>query len=720
MNPEFIDRMGWEMAEVYGAITDQILINLAKYFPYYKPGSSVPKSAFTYQAAMLAQMGQVNAETMRIIRNGLKNADSALQGVLEQAIIDSVSKAEKPLLKAVKAGIFSPPLVPVVSPNQMKAFTLYYKQAADKLNLVNTVMLESTQSAYRQAVTDVVSDIELADRMNRTQIALDVGAGETITGVSSWNQAVRHSIEKLKQGGITGFIDHAGHRWSAEAYTAMDIRTTVMNTGRAAVWETNENFGNDLYLVSYHNGARPLCYDWQNKVISSANLARDTVDLDGNTIHVYAQSETTYGEPAGLFGINCKHYPSPFIPGVSIIRGEPQDPEENAKTYAESQHQRQLERKLREEKRDVMMAKAQGAPQEEIDKLQAKARQTSSDIDTFCEETGRARHRDREGVYTQRSFPSKDSYDVSEFERTQKDKIEQFYKTGGAQKEYKTGVLDGKATQTPAPDPTPTTPPAVPVQEAIEQTLAEQQTPAFTPAMTREEAETYAQAHFGGKYSSMSYKGIDVEFANTCNRVLSEVSEKYDLSVLKGIQPMDLRTKMFRGTTAEAAYHWGGDGTLFINPTYYKTQKAFAAHKAEIDRLTKTCIDSGEAVLKSGKYTGTRKAWLEALLNTGRQCVAQSHDFIEGTFVHESGHMLEDKVFRKAYDEIFGTKGVFEGVRQFLSASQAQYGGRISAYAVTSLREYVAESFTAWWYGETELLDPALVRVFETTMKGAS
>ena len=437
MNPVWLDEMSWEMAEVYGAITDQILINLAKYFPYYKPGGTVPKSAFTYQATMLAQMGQVNRETVAIIRRGLKNADSALSNALEQAIIDSVSKAEKPLLKAVKAGIFSPPLVPITSPNQMRAFSLYYKQASDKLNLVNTVMLESTGSAYRQAVNDVALQVQVNQRIQATQTALDIGAGETVAGVSSWNEAVRHSINRMKENGITGFVDHAGRHWSAEAYTAMDIRTTVMNTGRAAVWETNENFGNDLYLVSYHNGARPLCYDWQNKVISSTNNARDTFDLDGNVIHVYAQSETTYGEAAGLFGINCKHYPSPFIPGVSIIRGEPQNPEENAKAYAESQEQRRLERKLREEKRDVMMAKAQGASPEEIKALQAKAHKTSGEIDSFCEQTGRARHRDREGVYTQRTFPDKDKYDVAQFEQTQKDRQERYYKVlGGEQSSY--------------------------------------------------------------------------------------------------------------------------------------------------------------------------------------------------------------------------------------------------------------------------------------------
>ena len=497
MNPEFIDGMSWEMAEVYGAITDQILINLAKYFPYYKTGGKVPKSAFTYQASMLAQMGQVNRETMAIIRNGLVDADDALKGVLEQAIIDSVSKAETPLLNAVKAGIFAPPTTPIVTPTQMRAFQLYYGQACDKLNLVNTVMLESTRSAYQQAVSDVVSEIELADRLNRTQIAIDTAAGETLTGVSSWNQAVKHATDRMKQGGITGFIDHAGRHWSAEAYTAMDIRTTVANTARAATWETNEHFGNDLYIVSWHSGARPGCYDWQNKVISRTDTSREVADLDGNSVHVYAQSETTYGQAAGLFGINCKHYPNPFIPGVSIIRGEPEPPEVNERHYQESQEQRRLERKLREEKRDVLMAKAQGAPEEEIKALQAKARQTSSDINDFCESTGRARHRDREAVYTKRDFPSKDTYDVGKFEQAQRDKTRQFFQSGGAQQQYNAGVMTPKTPlvpNTPPATPAPATPAATPATPTSAQ-------PAFTPGVrnvkTFGEYKTYMRDTYG-------------------------------------------------------------------------------------------------------------------------------------------------------------------------------------------------------------------------------
>ena len=436
MRPEFLDSLSWEIAEVYGAIEDQILVNLAHYFPYFTK-ETVPKSSFTYQARMLAQMGQVNEETLKIISNNLKGVDFVLRDSLEVAIMDTIRKTEPELYKGALMGMVQAPKTVPIAPNQMRAFQLYYKQSADKLNLVNTVMLESTKQAYQSTVSDIVAQIGV----NGAQTALNIGAGEVITGVSSWNTAMIHSINRMKQSGITGFVDHAGRHWSAEAYVSMDIRTTMANTARAAMWETNESFGNDLYQVSYHDGARPLCYPWQNKVISATDNARDTVDLDGNQIHVYAQSETSYGEAAGLFGINCKHYPTPFIPGVSIIRGTPQDEEANAKTYAESQEQRRLERKIREEKRDLAMLKAQNAPEEAIKAQRAKVRQTSDDIDTFCEETGRARRQNREGVYTKRSFPAKDSYDVTEFTREQKERFDAYWKNGGAQQGFTFGQL---------------------------------------------------------------------------------------------------------------------------------------------------------------------------------------------------------------------------------------------------------------------------------------
>lgn len=410
MRPALIDSMSWAMAEVYGAVTDRILVNLASYFPYIKKSAQV-KDLFDYQARMLGQMGQINRETAVIIMQSLDGADQALRGALETAILDALKTEEPKLRKAAEKGLLrgSGLLPPEMSANQMQAFQSYYQQSADKLNLVNTVMLESTQAAYTATVIDA------AARIGRTQSILNVATGEVVTGVSSWNQAMHDAVKKMVENGLTGFVDHGGHKWSPEAYVAMDVRTTMFNTARAAVWERAGQYGADLYQVSSHNGARPLCYPWQGKVISQSDWTGEVEDLEGNKIHVYAQSETSYGEAAGLFGVNCRHYPMTFIPGFSAVRGEPQDPEENAETYALSQQQRGLERKLREEKRDLAVMKAQGADEAAIRAQRERVNRASADIDDFCDEHDLPRRRNRESAPVRATWPDENGGRVERF-----------------------------------------------------------------------------------------------------------------------------------------------------------------------------------------------------------------------------------------------------------------------------------------------------------------
>ena len=140
-------------------------------------------------------------------------------------------------------------------------------------------------------------------------------------------------------------------------------------------------------------------------MISREDRSREVKDDEGNTVHVYAQSETTYGEPAGLFGINCGHYPIPFIPGFSRIRPPEQTEEQNAKEYAESQKQRELERKLRYEKRDLNVLKAQGATEEEIKAQRVRVNNARTELNDFCDETGRARRTNREQTHIKATFP---------------------------------------------------------------------------------------------------------------------------------------------------------------------------------------------------------------------------------------------------------------------------------------------------------------------------
>lgn len=389
------------MGEVYEAVTDQILINLAKYFPFIKNGKE-PLDLFNYQARMLAEIGKVNQETIQIIMRNLDGADEALQNVLEEAIKDALKDSEPTLRKAAEKGLLygEGMLPPELAPKQMQAFQAFYQQSADKLNLVNTVMLESTQQAYRATVADITSKIE------RTQGILNIATGETVSGVSSLNDAVRTAVQRMVENGITGYIDHGNHHWSPEAYVTMDVRTTLANTARAAVTEQMQAYGCDTFVVSWHDGARPLCYPWQGKVISESGWTGIVEDLDGNRVHVYSLSETSYGEPAGLFGINCGHYKIPFVPGFSTARQPKQDEKQNDLEYEQSQQQRGLERKLRSRRRDLAVAKARNDP-EMIDKAQSKVDAAVDELDAFCDETGRKRRRNREYTPIKATWPDK-------------------------------------------------------------------------------------------------------------------------------------------------------------------------------------------------------------------------------------------------------------------------------------------------------------------------
>lgn len=405
MNPEFLVNMSYAMADVYAATVDQILINLAKYFPYINDVEEA-RDLFTYQARMLAQAGQVNRETAAIIKRNMAGADAALKNCLETAIIEALRDEEPALRAAAEKGLLLGPglLPPQVSPNMTQAFQAYYRQSADKLNLVNTVVLESTEVAYRTTVADAAARLQ---RIQTTQTILNTETGKVVSGVSTWNEAMHSAVSRMVANGLTGFVDHGGNRWSPEAYAAMDIRTTMFNTARAAVLERNDAYGNDLIQASFHPGARELCYPWQGKIISTTGRTGYVKDLYGNEYRIYAQDETSWGEAAGLFGVNCKHYAMVFIPGFSTIKGRQngQDPVENAKTIALNREQRALESRFRQEKRQLDALKSQGAPADEIRMQKHRCDMASGDIDAFCDRTGRTRRRNREFTAVNATWP---------------------------------------------------------------------------------------------------------------------------------------------------------------------------------------------------------------------------------------------------------------------------------------------------------------------------
>lgn len=392
--------------------TSQLIINICKHF---STGRGLATQA--WEALKLSEMGKLTDESIEIIAANTGQKAEAVRQALQDGIKASLADEEATLQNAARQGYIQTAAGTLeTSARVQDLVTAYVNQAEDELNLVNTVMLQSTQTRYQMAIQQVVNAeeaariealtsarnaAELATQMDKAQRVLNAATGSTLLGNEARTKALRGAIATLANEGITGFIDAGGHHWTPEAYVNMDIRTTVGNVARQAQKTRAEEYGVDTFQVSRHAAARPLCAPYQGWICSWSGGGYTVEDLYGNTYQVHDINETSYGEPAGLFGINCGHNPLTFVPGYSVPRAQeltPEEEQENALQYAQSQQQRYLEREVRHAKTEALAYNAAGDA-EGFEKAAQAVKQKQADYATFCQQTGRTPRNDRLQVY---------------------------------------------------------------------------------------------------------------------------------------------------------------------------------------------------------------------------------------------------------------------------------------------------------------------------------
>ena len=363
-------RLSEPMAEMYSAVTSQLIINIARHF---REDSGLDTRA--WQTKKLSELGALTEESIKIIAAATGRKNDVIRRSLSEAV--SLTSGEVDAL-CIKAGF--PPLPEVsASPSMAQVLEMFAAQAEDDTNLVNTVMLESTRKRYLMAVNHVVSELEAAnierltdtvsyetldEKLYEVQKIMNIGAGEAVTGAFSYTQAVRDAVKMLARKGITGFVDIGGHEWAPEAYVFMDVRTTIHNTAIKAQQTRAAEYGVYTFQISSKPASRPLCAPFQGQICSWNRGDRGQVqDLNGNVYDYISIYDTSYGEPAGIFGINCGHFPETFIPGLSVPRYNTLNQKEleaNAAAFERSQEQRQLERAVRDAKTEALAYEAAG------------------------------------------------------------------------------------------------------------------------------------------------------------------------------------------------------------------------------------------------------------------------------------------------------------------------------------------------------------------------
>ena len=348
-----------------------------------------------WRIRQLARAGKLDKEALKTIKSYMSAQSEMLEDALYNAALSEIGNVDEMVKDAATRGLVDGRVKAPADRTAQSALKSYLKQAKSDLNMVNTVMRYKTKQAYVSAVNNTFWTL---DKEQRVHDALGMGALEVISGAESFQTAVRDVLKKLSEKGIPAFIDAGGHEWKPETYVQMDLRTTMGNTARAAQWQRCDDFGVDLIEVDSHLGAREKCARDQGKIYSRSGQSGTCRDGSGNVVYYYAFSSTSFGQPDGLFGINCRHNSYPYIPGVSYQRYFPVDEAENAKRYKEYQTQRALERKIRESKRECMLLSEAG-DEEGLKKAALTLRNRKENYRAYSKAHDLRVHNDRTQVY---------------------------------------------------------------------------------------------------------------------------------------------------------------------------------------------------------------------------------------------------------------------------------------------------------------------------------
>ncbi len=349
-----------------------------------------------WRIRQLARAGRLDKEVAALIVSYTGVQTAEMQEAVNAAALTEIGYLDKAVQDSARKGLFGGSTDIPAEESAMGAAKAFKKQAQSDLNLVNTVMRYKAKSAYVKAVNAAYRESQKS-----RQDVLDVmgkSAAKTVMGHMSLQEATRKTIKELAEKGIPAFVDKSGREWSPEAYIMMDMRSTLGNTARAAQNTRCDEYGINLIEVSSHMGARPLCAPYQGRIFSRDGTSGVTTDGAGNKISYTPLSQTSYGRPAGLFGINCGHVQYPFAAGCSFQTYFPYPKEENAERYKQFQRQRAMEKDIRATKRECMMLQAAG-DDEGLQKASQRLRAQKQKYSQYSKDCGLGTHYDRTQVY---------------------------------------------------------------------------------------------------------------------------------------------------------------------------------------------------------------------------------------------------------------------------------------------------------------------------------
>lgn len=382
------------IADAYMSVEERLLVRIARQLSLNDDHQLNEVSK--WQLKQLAKHGHLRQDAHKIIAAGTKGIPGNVADTVRQAIDDTL--AEDGI-----QGMWHDKRFAESAANSVKH---YRNQAKDVYNQVNTVMKYKAESTFVRAVNTVADKWTQEQRREQSEIAnkqdmlniLNSNTAAVVSGAESRTKAVRTTINEMAQKGIPAFVDKSGREWSPEAYVNMDIRATVKNTALEAQFSTMDSLGQDVFEVSSHPGSRPKCRPWQGKLISRSGRTTEITDINGRKHKVIPLSQTSFGEPDGLFGINCGHRPRGVSDGLFRKSSVEYDDTEDKELYNKVCKQRELERKVRKSKTEADMLEAAGDT-EGAKEVRRKMAERNKALKSYCDSNGLKYRSDRVRTY---------------------------------------------------------------------------------------------------------------------------------------------------------------------------------------------------------------------------------------------------------------------------------------------------------------------------------
>ncbi len=213
------------------------------------------------------------------------------------------------------------------------------------MNRNNIKMVEGAKTAFLNASIEAVTKINSG--LFTTERALHQAARK-LEGEGIPIEYVTYQNPKTGKTTITNHVDVAVRR---------HIRTQISQDGARMTMDRLKKYDVALVEVSSHAGSRPEHAEWQGRVYS----LKGDITIEGTRYRDF-YSATRYGSVDGLCGANCRHSFAPYIHGAPrSYEPNPSHPSglPNDEVYGLTQKQRYLERKIRDDKRQLRGAQVE-------------------------------------------------------------------------------------------------------------------------------------------------------------------------------------------------------------------------------------------------------------------------------------------------------------------------------------------------------------------------